>query len=355
MAKATYKVCVQCMTFNQSQYITDALNGFCMQDTDFPFVCCIVDDASTDGEQKVITDYLDAYFEVSGNGSFVRETEYARIIFARNKSNRNCHFAVLLLKENHYQRGLTYLKAEYLAEWSETSEYQAICEGDDYWIDPQKLQKQTVHMDSNPDCMLCCSDAAIDSADGGFPSIADYSDSRIIPPSDMIVKGGSWICTCTCLFRPAVLKTHWELECTRTCHIGDWCWQILSVILGDAYFLNEKTSCYRYISSGSWTRRISDIDPMKRLPEIKSIADMLMGLDEFSRRRFHGSFAKSLRKYIHDKALLFCKDGASLDLMKRNCEKAWSYLSLRQRILLYAYRYGFVERFLVYCKKHLHL
>ena len=43
------KVCVRCFTFNQAKYIEDTMNGFVMQQTDFPFVCCIVDDASTDG------------------------------------------------------------------------------------------------------------------------------------------------------------------------------------------------------------------------------------------------------------------------------------------------------------------
>ena len=54
-----FKVTVSCMTYNQSKYITDAMNGFTMQQTDFPFVCTIVDDASTDGEQQVIKQYVE--------------------------------------------------------------------------------------------------------------------------------------------------------------------------------------------------------------------------------------------------------------------------------------------------------
>lgn len=45
-------VSIKCMTYNQSLYINDAMNGFVMQQTDFPFIAVIVDDASTDGEQK---------------------------------------------------------------------------------------------------------------------------------------------------------------------------------------------------------------------------------------------------------------------------------------------------------------
>ena len=49
-----FKVCCRCFTFNQAKYITDTMDGFTMQQTSFPFVCTIVDDASTDGEQEVI-------------------------------------------------------------------------------------------------------------------------------------------------------------------------------------------------------------------------------------------------------------------------------------------------------------
>jgi len=350
---ASYKVCVQCMTYNQSQYITDTLNSFCAQKTDFPYVCCVVDDASTDGEQDVIVSYLNDNFNVSDNVSYTKETEYANILFAQHKSNANCFFAVLLLKENYFQNNRTYLKFGFIKEWLSEADYQAICEGDDYWIDPLKLQKQVDRMDADPDCMLCCTDVVVDSVGGGYPAIADYSSNCLVPPSDMIEKGGAWICTCSCLFRTVVFDRFLELDFTRLCHIGDWCWQILSVILGNAYFINEKTACYRYVSAGSWTKKISNIDPLKRLSEIGSITDMLIGLDDFSGRRFHTSFENSLRNYTHVKALLFCKSRNTLKPFKRRCRKAWKYLSLRQRLLLNLYCFGFIERALVYCKKHI--
>ena len=57
-----FLVCIRCTTFNQSAYITDALNGFAMQQTDFPFVTAVIDDASTDGEQEVIKAYVNEHF-----------------------------------------------------------------------------------------------------------------------------------------------------------------------------------------------------------------------------------------------------------------------------------------------------
>ena len=58
----SFKVVVRCLTYNHSKYIEEAMNGFCMQKTDFPFLCIIVDDASNDGAQDVIKNYLEHNF-----------------------------------------------------------------------------------------------------------------------------------------------------------------------------------------------------------------------------------------------------------------------------------------------------
>ena len=94
-----FKVCCKCFTFNQAKYITEAMNGFTMQQTSFPFVCTIVDDASTDGEQDVIRKYLEDNFDFSeGSVAYHKETDYAHITYAQHKTNKNCYFAVLYLK-----------------------------------------------------------------------------------------------------------------------------------------------------------------------------------------------------------------------------------------------------------------
>lgn len=150
-----FRVCVRCFTFNQSKYITDALNGFTMQQTDFPFICCIVDDASTDGEQQVIMDYVREHFNMTDTSvAYQKETDYAHITYAQHKENKNCYFAVLLLKENHYSQRKD--KMPYLSEWRDNTEYEALCEGDDYWIHPQKLQMQVDFLDENKEYVLAC-------------------------------------------------------------------------------------------------------------------------------------------------------------------------------------------------------
>lgn len=135
------------MTYNHAPYIVDTMNGFTMQQTTFPFVCIIIDDASTDGEQEVISHYLEENFDLNDNAIVkTKETENYRRTFARHKSNPNCYFVVILLKYNHYSIGKP---SGYIKDWTECK-YYALCEGDDYWIDPFKLQKQVDFLENNP-------------------------------------------------------------------------------------------------------------------------------------------------------------------------------------------------------------
>lgn len=142
-----FKVCVRCKTYNHAPYIEDALNGFCMQNTMFPFVCVIVDDASTDGEQKVIGNYIQENFDV--RNAIHEENDNYILKFVRHKNNLNCYFAIYYLKYNHWRWKST---EPYILRWQEKSNFVALCEGDDYWIDPMKLQAQVDYMEEHPDC-----------------------------------------------------------------------------------------------------------------------------------------------------------------------------------------------------------
>jgi glycosyltransferase involved in cell wall biosynthesis len=129
-----------CATYNQESYIIDALKGFVMQETTFPVVYTIVDDASTDLTAEVIREFVKDNFDLQDSSvAYEKDTDYGHVTFARHKTNKNCYFAVIYLKENHFSQKKP--KAPYLTEWMDTK-YVAYCEGDDYWTDPLKLQKQ---------------------------------------------------------------------------------------------------------------------------------------------------------------------------------------------------------------------
>ena len=97
IGNSAFPVVVRCFTYNHKPYIEDALKGFCMQETKFPYMCTIVDDASTDGEQEIIKDYLGQHFNLVECEGMEKDTDDYIFYYAQHKQNLNCFFAVFLL------------------------------------------------------------------------------------------------------------------------------------------------------------------------------------------------------------------------------------------------------------------
>ena len=215
-----FKVCCRCFTFNHSKYIIDALNGFTMQQTSFPFVCTIVDDASTDGEQEVIRKYVEENFDLSeGSVAYQKETDYAHITYAQHQTNKNCYFAILYLKENHYSQRKP--KMQYLEEWRDMCEYEALCEGDDYWIVPDKLEKQIDFLEESPDYGMCGSRAYYLTEITQKKTLVSGSN-RSMDFSSVLKGGGIGTATCTIMYRLKLLKGYRDFVGAQKWLMGDF-------------------------------------------------------------------------------------------------------------------------------------
>lgn len=327
-----FKVCCKCFTFNQAQYITDAMNGFTMQQTSFPFVCTIVDDASTDGEQEVIRKYLEENFEFSeSSAAYHKETEYAHITYAQHNTNKNCYFAVLYLKENHYSKRKD--KMGYLSEWLDICEYEALCEGDDYWIVPDKLEKQTGILDKHKNYTMCTSDAIIKSESGDL-NWRRYDKNRIVPINDIIEKGGLWLQTATFLYRRGVNND--MIDCGRKCHVGDYPLIIWCAMKGNVYYLSKITTVYRY--GYGWTSSFRKLDISTKIQGWKSEFDMLKGFDNYSAYKYHNSFLKRRKLYFIG---IISSNSKLINLLKETFSEEYSLLSFFERLDCFFMQHSF--------------
>ena len=127
MSEVKPLVAIHCLVYNHAPYLRDCLEGFVMQQTNFPFVAIVHDDASTDASAAIIREY---------------EEKYPDII------------KPIYEAENLYQKGGFTAINEVMNTAIEATgaKYIAMCEGDDYWIDPLKLQKQVDFMENHLDC-----------------------------------------------------------------------------------------------------------------------------------------------------------------------------------------------------------
>jgi len=121
-------VTVWCLTYNQKEFIKNALDGFVMQETSFPFEVIVHDDASTDGTTDIVNDYANKYPDV---------------------------IKPMLETENQWQKGGLKQIISIMNEKHRRGRYIAFCEGDDYWIDSHKLQRQVDFLESHLDYSMC--------------------------------------------------------------------------------------------------------------------------------------------------------------------------------------------------------
>lgn len=283
MNDSGYLVSIRCLTFNHASYITDAMDGFCIQQTTFPFVALIVDDNSTDGEQEVIRNYLDCHFEMSFAQNW--ETEDAVFIEADHNENKSCHFVVVLLKKNLYRNKPK--KVSLIARWEDNVKYRAGCEGDDYWTDSLKLQKQVGFLESHPDFSMC-THASLWETDGElYKEGCQHGEECALSSDEVIRYGGLYLATASLVFRKE-LADDWP-KWRKLSDVGDYPLQILGTLRGGMYFFPDLMCVYRFQHPGSWTSRDKLINYDHLLCEV----NWMTQLDIETQHKYHNSI------YIH--------------------------------------------------------
>ena len=289
----SFKVYVRCYTFNQAAYIEDTLNGFCSQETNFPFLCGIIDDASTDDNHKVISNYLTSNFDVEGDSAVKREeTDDYHLVLARHKTNKNCYFLVIYLKYNHYS--IKKPKLDYQKKWRDQTEYEAICEGDDYWTDPLKLQKQVEFMETHPEHSMCFHAYVGLLADGTLrPSHRYNEDMEVCPIDDAILDGGGYCATNSLLYNLSSYGDGYK-NWAKDCPVGDLPMTLTLFAKGKVGYIDDEMSVYRISAVGSWSQRMVQ-STKKRWEHHHKIIKMWKVFDNWTERKHHKTIRKKIR------------------------------------------------------------
>lgn len=273
---AAPRVAVLVQTCNQEAYVAEALDSILEQKTDFAVEIVVVDDASSDGTRDVIDRYARAHANI-------------RPVFLFRRSTRG---------ENN------------LALFRHVSApYVAICDGDDYFTDPDKLQIQADYLDANPDCALCFHPVRIVWEDGGpdaiYPNIDEMERGKQERYHLTELMAANFIQTNSVMYRwrfGGGIPTWFD----PTLVPGDWYWHLLHAEQGDIGFLDRVMSVYRrHGNSLFWRPRdASSVSHRLRfgLQELRLYQKLEEHFGETGRDALHslasGVFADLVRHYM---------------------------------------------------------
>ncbi len=211
------KVSVCIITYNHGKFIAEAIEGVLKQKTDFPFELIIADDCSTDNTGQIIKFYAEKHPNI--------------------------------IKPIYREKNIGMMENFVSAILSCQGEYIALCEGDDYWTNPLKLQKQIDFLDSHPDYTICGHNVNIIYDDANIRK--ELPEIKADKTFDLkyLLEYGSGGATCSLVFRNKIFGEFpdwYKLQ-----KGGDWTLQILCATKGKMKFFKEKMATYRKHDKGA--------------------------------------------------------------------------------------------------------
>lgn len=212
-------VSINCITYNHGSYISKALDSFLMQKTNFKFEIIIGEDCSTDNTRSIVESYQKKYPDK------IKLITSDKNVGARNNSRRVFN--------------------------ASQGKYIAACEGDDYWIDEYKLQKQFDYMEQNSECGLVFNNTKYLDDRTGEISIREVVEEKKYLVEDVIRNGGDFIPTASIMYRKEIMVEPPEFYIKAS--VGDYPLQILCATYGHVYCISDFMSVYRTNVQGSWT------------------------------------------------------------------------------------------------------
>lgn len=258
-------VSITCVAFNHEDYINTTLDSFLMQETSFPFEILINDDVSSDRTVEILKEY---------------ESKFPNIV------------KPVYQTENQYSQGINtmailfpFIKGKYVA----------FCDGDDYWIDKEKLQIQVDAMEKHPEVDLCFHPSYKDVNGNRTEVMAQHANEDKIFEFEHSVKGhGDFAETASMMFTNSLISS--LPEWFMTAMPGDYVSEVMGAERGGSLYLNRIMSVYRAGLEGGWTEGEMRKTTEERRESLNNIADQLTFLDNYLENKYHQEFQSVIHK-----------------------------------------------------------
>lgn len=279
-------VSIVCITYNHEKYIARALESFVTQDTNFTYEILIHDDASTDRTAEIIKKY---------------EKAYPDIIYS------------VIQKENKYSQN-AFIEDTYLIPIAK-GKYIAECEGDDFWTDPYKLQKQFDFMEAHPECSLCthASLKVRASDEKELERFSSSPNSRYFSTEEII--GNDHLFSTNSMFyiKEHVLNVP---DFVYTAPVADYSITIWLSLKGDVYYMDEAMSAYRVGVENSWTSNFVN-SPETMQDHYNEMEVWLRKLNVYTEYEFTESIKRQIQRnrFRYNKAQYKLKDLKTEDMI----------------------------------------
>lgn len=262
-------VSVWCRTYNHVNYIKDALDGLVSQQTDFIYKVIVFDDASMDGTSDIVRAYAEKYPEI---------------------------IHAIIAKENIYHHPDT---KKIIADiWKQhlTGKYMAFCEGDDFWIDNNKLQMQVDYMETHPECTMYMHNALwLNCRNGAMKAGNPYKgkDEWDISAEELIMQYNGYPSTASFLFkREQINKPQFFAEV----HASDYTTILYALATGNVHYSSRIMSVYRVFAAGSYAVRMQQNNGLKICFYLRMLL-FFFKYDEYTNYKYHKWISKRIVCY----------------------------------------------------------
>lgn len=256
-------VSIVCLTYNHEKYIQQTLESFMNQKTNFNFEIIIHDDASTDNTKKIIMQYAE---------------KFPKII------------KPIFQKENQYSKGIS-IPTQILLPYIR-GKYIAICEGDDYWVDNNKLQIQIDFLESNSEYGACVHNTyGEDIKSGEKKLLYPYKMDKDIYLKDVIEFGGQSYQSSSLVYKKEFLFNRPTFFNIMTdIGVEDYPLAIFLALNGKIRYIAKPMSVYRLMTENSWTKQNSNSDQLINIYNHTII--MLDNINEYTQFKYDNMINK---------------------------------------------------------------